>query len=135
MEPYVNDKEKLEINNEKNLTITEKIKNEKESDISNKIEKEKENEYNNNNKNAKNSTINDKDDMNNNELNEYIKEVRDYLEIEKSYYIKDENEIPEEINKPKLLKKKYSDIEVEENINNNQIYNVTLNEKITKVKD
>ena len=135
LEPYINDKEKQEINKEKNLNITEKIKNEKESDISNKIEKEKENEYNNNNKNAKNSTIDDKDDINNNELKEYIKEVRDYLEIEKSYYIKDENEKPEEINKPKLLKKKYSDIEVEENINNNQIYNVTSNEQITEVKD
>ena len=95
------------MNNEKSFEKLEKTNKEEEVDKPNKLEKENSNEYKNNNQNNYNNNLGDKDDIEMNDIKEYIEEVTDYLEIEKSYYINDVNEKPEEINKPKILKKKF----------------------------
>ena len=68
-------------------------------------------------------------------LEKYIEEVTEYLNKEKPNIIRDEKDTDEEINIKRRTTKKYLNIDVDENLNNEPIFNVTSNEKISEVKD
>ena len=98
LEPKNEDKEKSELNNEKSFEKLEKTNKEEEVDKPNKLEKENSNEYKNNNQHKYNNNLGDKDDIEMNDIKEYIEEVTDFLKNEKTNYINSANEKPVDIN-------------------------------------